>query len=111
LQFFYSKAPEWPCLPREPIRPHLGGFIRDGSKEGPELNDVKIVVRPDAAAQVETKRLHRGDGIRDVGRGKTPRGKERDADGVTNASAQRPIVSAPGAAKLLDGEVRVAGIE
>ena len=37
--------------------------------------------------------------------------RQRDADGVTNASAQRPIVSAPGAAKLLDGEVRVAGIE
>src|SRR6266542_3820926 len=51
----------------------LGGFIRDGSKEGSELNDVKIVVRPDAAAQVQTKRLHRGDGIRDVGRGKTSR--------------------------------------
>src|ERR1022692_4674748 len=89
----------------------LRGFIWDGSKEGPQLDRVEMVVRADAAAQIQTKWRNGCDGFGDIGRTKTAREKERDADGVTDATAQHPIVSAPGAAKFLDGEIWVAGVE
>lgn len=89
----------------------LGSFIWDGSKECTDFDGVKLVVGADAAAQVEAERLNSGDGVSDIGRTETTCEKERLANGVANASTQCPVVSAPGAAKLLDGETRVAGVE
>jgi hypothetical protein len=63
----------------------LRGFIWDGSKEGPQLDRVEMVVRADAAAQIQTKWRNGCDGFGDIGRTKTAREKERDADGVTDA--------------------------
>src|ERR1039457_5232211 len=88
-----------------------GGFIGDGSKEGPKLDRVEAVVRANATAHVEAKRRNNSDGFGDIGRTKSARQKERNADGVTDATAQRPIVGAPRAAKFLEGETWVAGIE
>ncbi len=89
----------------------LGDIIWDSRKEGPQLDWVEVVLSTDAAAQIQTKWVHGGDGIGNVARIKSTGQKERDADRITDSTAQVPVVRASSASQLFNVQIQIAGVE
>ena len=80
----------------------LGEFVRNGSEESMELCGVELVIGADTAAKVETKGSNCYDGLGNIAGVKAACEKYWNGNGVTNASADSPIMAATGPAELLN---------
>ena len=86
-------------------------FVRDGGEESAELGGIEVITGADAAAEVEAKGLNGGDGVDHVGSADTACQEDRNGNQIANPATERPIMGAPGTAKLLERESGISGAQ
>src|SRR5215210_7211975 len=93
--------------PRSSVR---RSALMHGAHELLELGGIEAALGAEPAAGVDGEGLYLRYRLADVEMIQSTRQINRHADGVANASADRPLVRAAGATELLGGERRIPGI-